>query len=126
MPNGEWSGQYDRAVAGECEALSYRPLTVERCVGFACGCEAWLRLAVRVLLDFGLRPWYWLGLRRTPEAMNLRHSLNLVLVALVIGLSPISLHGQEVVDKMVATVNASGQVECGPKCLISYSDLLWQ
>jgi hypothetical protein len=34
--------------------------------------------------------------------------------------------GQEVVDKMVVTVNASGQTDCGPTCLITYSDLLWQ
>jgi hypothetical protein len=34
--------------------------------------------------------------------------------------------GQEVVDKMVATVNASGVQDCGNVCLITYSDLLWQ
>lgn len=33
---------------------------------------------------------------------------------------------QEVLDKMVATVNISGQTDCGPRCLITYSDLLWQ
>jgi len=32
---------------------------------------------------------------------------------------------QEVVDKMVATVNVSGQTDCN-RCLITYSDLLWQ
>jgi hypothetical protein len=32
---------------------------------------------------------------------------------------------QQVVDKMVATVNASGQTRC-QVCLITYSDLLWQ
>jgi hypothetical protein len=32
---------------------------------------------------------------------------------------------QQVVDKMVATVNASGQTRC-QDCLITYSDLLWQ
>lgn len=33
---------------------------------------------------------------------------------------------QQVVDKMVATVNVSGQTDCGPRCLITYSDLMWQ
>ena len=35
------------------------------------------------------------------------------------------VHAQQVVDKMVATVNASGQTRC-QVCLITYSDLLWQ
>ncbi len=39
---------------------------------------------------------------------------------------PTALHAQEVVDKMVATVNAGGLTECGGVCLITYSDLLWQ
>ncbi len=34
-------------------------------------------------------------------------------------------HAQQVVDKMVATVNASGQTRC-QVCLVTYSDLLWQ
>jgi hypothetical protein len=34
--------------------------------------------------------------------------------------------GQEVVDKMVATVNAGVVPECRQICLITYSDLLWQ
>lgn len=33
---------------------------------------------------------------------------------------------QEVVDKFVATVNVGGQADCGTRCLITYSDLLWQ
>jgi hypothetical protein len=33
---------------------------------------------------------------------------------------------QEVVDKMVATVNAGVIPQCGEVCLITYSDLLWQ
>ena len=33
---------------------------------------------------------------------------------------------QEVVDKMVATVNADGAAECNGVCLITYSDLVWQ
>ena len=36
------------------------------------------------------------------------------------------LTAQEVVDKMVATVNAGVIPECGEICLITYSDLLWQ
>jgi hypothetical protein len=36
------------------------------------------------------------------------------------------VNGQEVVDKMVATVNAGGLTECGGVCLVTYSDLLWQ
>ncbi len=38
--------------------------------------------------------------------------------------SPVS--GQQVVDKMVATVNAGILPECRQICLITYSDLLWQ
>ncbi len=49
--------------------------------------------------------------------------LLLLLILLVV---PASLcNAQEVVDKMVATVNA-GVTDCGPTCLITYSDLLWQ
>lgn len=33
---------------------------------------------------------------------------------------------QEVVDKMVATVNAGVLSDCGQTCLITYSDLVWQ
>lgn len=33
---------------------------------------------------------------------------------------------QETVDKMVATVNAGQLPDCGPICLITYSDILWQ
>ena len=39
---------------------------------------------------------------------------------------PTTSRAQEVVDKMVATVNADGATECGGVCLITYSDLLWQ
>ena len=35
-------------------------------------------------------------------------------------------YGQEVVDKMVATVNTDGATDCGGVCLITYSDLVWQ
>jgi hypothetical protein len=40
-------------------------------------------------------------------------------------LLPSAVSAQQVVDKMVATVNASGQTRC-QVCLITYSDLLWQ
>ncbi len=36
------------------------------------------------------------------------------------------VRGQEVVDKFVATVNVGEQADCGTKCLITYSDLIWQ
>jgi hypothetical protein len=36
------------------------------------------------------------------------------------------IRAQAVVDKMVATVNAGVQPECGQICLITLSDLLWQ
>lgn len=41
-------------------------------------------------------------------------------------LLPTVSRAQEVVDKMVATVNAGGSTECGGVCLITYSDLVWQ
>jgi hypothetical protein len=36
------------------------------------------------------------------------------------------LTAQEVVDKMVATVNAGVLTDCGHTCLVTYSDLVWQ
>src|SRR5688500_5622441 len=41
-------------------------------------------------------------------------------------LLPSSARAQEVVDKMVATVNAGVVPDCRNICLITYSDLLWQ
>jgi hypothetical protein len=41
-------------------------------------------------------------------------------------LLPPVVRGQEVVDKMVATVNAGALTDCKDTCLITYSDLLWQ
>jgi hypothetical protein len=41
-------------------------------------------------------------------------------------LLPSPARAQEVVDKMVATVNAGILPNCGRICLITYSDLLWQ
>jgi hypothetical protein len=41
-------------------------------------------------------------------------------------LLPSAVSAQQVLDKMVATVNAGVSSECGEACLITYSDLLWQ
>jgi hypothetical protein len=41
-------------------------------------------------------------------------------------LLPSTARAQQVVDKMVATVNAGVIPRCGEICLITYSDLLWQ
>jgi hypothetical protein len=47
--------------------------------------------------------------------------------ALLLLLSPVPLaFGQQVVDKMVETVNAGVLPDCRQICLITYSDLLWQ
>jgi hypothetical protein len=48
-----------------------------------------------------------------------------VLVLLTANCSLLTAQAQQVVDKMVATVNALGQTRC-QVCLITYSDLLWQ
>jgi len=49
----------------------------------------------------------------------------LALCPLLLAFSASRCEAQQVVDKMVATVNASGQTQC-EACLITYSDLLWQ
>jgi hypothetical protein len=49
-----------------------------------------------------------------------------VAVGLMLCLLPVRVNGQEVVDKMVATVNVTGQADCGTRCLITYSDIVWQ
>src|SRR4030095_11934137 len=41
-------------------------------------------------------------------------------------LLPSAVCGQQVIDKMVATVNAGILPECRQICLITYSDILWQ
>ena len=52
--------------------------------------------------------------------------LTLVLPLSPLPFSPVPLSSaQEVVDKMVATVNASALTDC-KTCLITYSDLVWQ
>jgi hypothetical protein len=49
------------------------------------------------------------------------------LLLLVLTLFPVpAVFGQQVVDKMVETVNAGVLPECREICLITYSDLLWQ
>jgi len=49
----------------------------------------------------------------------------LVLLTAYCSLLTNAAQAQQIVDKMVATVNASGQTRC-QVCLITYSDLLWQ
>ena len=61
--------------------------------------------------------------RSLPAAYCLVPTLILLLSAYC--LLPTAVSAQQVVDKMVATVNASGQTRC-QVCLITYSDLLWQ
>jgi hypothetical protein len=53
-------------------------------------------------------------------------SCHLVVSLLLVFTIANTTHGQEVVDKMVATVNAGVLPECRNICLITYSDLLWQ
>ena len=54
---------------------------------------------------------------------RLLHASCLLLIAVC--LLPSTCYAQQVVDKMVATVNAGTQADC-KSCLITYSDLLWQ
>ena len=63
--------------------------------------------------------------------MKLKILMRSLVATFVVTLSPLpfalsSAYGQEVVDKMVATVNADGAAECNGVCLITYSDLVWQ
>ena len=68
----------------------------------------------------------------TPIRSGVRLSVRRALIAFVFTLSPFPFfpvplaHGQQVIDKMVATVNAGVLPECRQVCLITYSDLLWQ
>ncbi|HEV2884799.1 MAG TPA: hypothetical protein VGW36_08075 [Pyrinomonadaceae bacterium] len=64
------------------------------------------------------------GRRKVGRAYRLLLAVLLVLLPLL--LPPAPGRAQEVVDKMVATVNASMLAECRQICLITYSDLLWQ
>jgi hypothetical protein len=61
--------------------------------------------------------------RSLPTAYCLLPTVFLLLTSYC--LLPSAVSAQQVVDKMVATVNASGQTRC-QVCLITYSDLLWQ
>ena len=63
--------------------------------------------------------------------MKLKIFMRCLVSTCLVTLSPLPFalrpaYGQEVVDKMVATVNADGAAECGGVCLITYSDLVWQ
>ncbi|MEK6281307.1 MAG: hypothetical protein AABN95_13220 [Acidobacteriota bacterium] len=64
-----------------------------------------------------------LSLRRTFIAILF---LGVPLSPFPFALCPTLGRAQEVVDKMVATVNAGVLPECRSICLITYSDLLWQ
>ena len=52
--------------------------------------------------------------------------LSVVFLLTAYCLLPSAVSGQQVIDKMVATVNAGVLPECRQICLITYSDLLWQ
>lgn len=54
------------------------------------------------------------------------HSAFVIILSVILLLVPVGAYAQEVVDKMVATVNVTGQTDCGSRCLITYSDLVWQ
>jgi hypothetical protein len=71
-----------------------------------------------------LRPATWL-LRVRPATWLLRPGACLLLLPAASCFLP-AVRAQEVVDKMVATVNAGVQPECRQICLITYSDILWQ
>jgi hypothetical protein len=59
-----------------------------------------------------------------PTAYRLLPAVLVLLTAFC--LLPSAVHGQQVIDKMVATVNAGVLPDCRQTCLITYSDLLWQ
>ncbi|HEV7743900.1 MAG TPA: hypothetical protein VGO56_02785 [Pyrinomonadaceae bacterium] len=64
-----------------------------------------------------------------PIRSSVRLSFRRALIAFVFALSPFPFPpalGQQVIDKMVATVNAGVLPDCRQICLITYSDLLWQ
>lgn len=50
----------------------------------------------------------------------------IVFCSLLTAYCSLPAHSQEVIDKMVATVNAGILPQCRSLCLITYSDLLWQ
>jgi hypothetical protein len=58
--------------------------------------------------------------------LPLRFRTRVVICLLLLTVTSLSVQAQEVVDKMVATVNAGIEPECGQICLITYSDILWQ
>ena len=57
--------------------------------------------------------------------LSIRGAVYCLLFTVCCSLFTREVSGQQVVDKMVATVNASGQTQC-EACLVTYSDLLWQ
>ncbi|HEY3040974.1 MAG TPA: hypothetical protein VGJ66_19700 [Pyrinomonadaceae bacterium] len=65
------------------------------------------------------------GEYNAPRPLSLR-CIVLCLLLTAFCLLPSVAQAQQVVDKMVATVNAGVLPECHQICLITYSDLLWQ
>src|SRR6476660_4124206 len=65
------------------------------------------------------------GSRKNSRLLTAHRSLLLTIVLLTAHCSLFTAQAQQVVDKMVATVNATGQTRC-QVCLITYSDLIWQ
>jgi len=66
--------------------------------------------------------------RGSKKAVNIRRTKlpHIFSFICLVFFAPGPATAQEVVDKMVATVNADGSTQCGGICLITYSDLLWQ
>jgi hypothetical protein len=87
-----------------------------RCKGLA---RCWLRSADSLHVPS-------VELPRSAAPAVCRVFLLLVLLTAHCTLPTASVHAQEVIDKMVATVNAGIVPECRQICLITYSDLLWQ
>src|SRR6266566_4842004 len=59
------------------------------------------------------------------RSAGLRKRAILLPVALFVFYAFTHCRAQEVIDKMVVTVNVGAQSNCGARCLITYSDLLW-
>jgi hypothetical protein len=74
-----------------------------------------LKTSTSMVNQFGSTLW--------PSACRM---LTAVLLLSASCLLPSAVSGQQVVDKMVATVNAGVLPDCRQICLITYSDLLWQ
>lgn len=74
-------------------------------------------MTIRHRATFNYRNW---RTGRSRSGISLLFSVCCLLICLAN-----TTKAQEVVDKMVATVNVT-ETDCGSRCLITYSDLLWQ